>query len=217
MLDDALAECTGRHPAKRTGHFDGGAETLLWYLCERPRHDFGHRLRDVVPDLADRPGRLVRMLAQHRQGRGRLERQRPREHLVQHTAQGIDVRPGVRALPPALLRRHVVRRAHHHARGRHGRQRLAARDAEVRHLRRTVGSDQHVLGLDVPVNNALRVSRGEAVGDLNGERDGTGDGQAPGALDQTDEVLGQELHGDEVPAFCFPDLVDPDDVGVVDR
>ena len=44
------------------------------------------------------------------------ERQRPCHHLIQHHPQTPNVCAGIDCLPSRLLRRHVLRRAHYHAR-----------------------------------------------------------------------------------------------------
>ena len=59
------------------------------------------------------------------------------------------------------------------------RRRLVGGEAEVEDLDAPVARDEDVLGLDVPVDDALLVGGGEAVGHLDGVLDGLAHGQGP--------------------------------------
>ena len=115
--------------------------------------------------------------------RGRAtERQRARRHLVQHDAEREEVGARVELLAARLLRRHVRDRADRRARDssdsfavvrvRRRPTRVGGRSAdqlgqpEVEHLRLAARGDEDVGGLDVAMDDALRVRRVERVGDL---------------------------------------------------
>ena len=156
------------------------------------------------------------------------ERQSPGGHLVHHAAQRIDVAAAVDLvrLPRTLLRRHVRRRAHHHAGLR-----LAggialvvgdAGDAEVDDLDEVLLSlvdDQvDVVGLQVAVHDALAVRGLERLAALHQDR--PGDFQRDGDV-LPEQVLHrpalEELHH-EVVAVVLGDvsLDDFEDVFVAD-
>jgi hypothetical protein len=69
-----------------------------------------------------------------------------------------------------LLRREVLSRAHDRAGLGHLR-RARARDAEVRDLRVAVLVDDHVVRLEVPVDDAVAVGEARRLEDLNAEVD----------------------------------------------
>ena len=128
----------------------------------------------------ERPGALGHHPRHHRLGRASGERRVAGEHLVQHRAEGIDVR-AARDLPLAhrLLGAHVVRRAQAHPGLGHPRAaRLARRerDPEIGHQRLAV-VQQDVLRLDVPVHHAVAVGVVERRGDLGGDPHRVGHGE----------------------------------------
>ncbi len=166
------------HLTEGSGHLDRAAEPMFRGLLECPSNDVREGRGDVALDLANQPGRLVLVLLEDGQRSCGIKGEFARQHLVQHAAQGVDVRPGVCPFPPGLLGRHVVRGAHHHAGGRHGRQRLAPGNAEIGHFRSSIGRDQHVLGLDVPMHHTTSVGGREAVCDLQSKRGGGSGGKA---------------------------------------
>ncbi len=146
-----------------------------------------------------------------------LERPVADEHLVQHHAQGPDVRSAGHLLAPDLFRAHVGDRPD----GRTTLRQVDAGqlgDAEVQHLRDAVRRDQHVGGLDVPVDHPPLVSPAQPPGDLSGDVHGLRDRQrAPGdpVLDRLALVVG---HRDEQPAVLRrSDLVDRTEIRVVQR
>ena len=114
-----------------------------------------------------------------------MERSLSREHLVQDRAEREDVAAGVDELAADLLGRHVADGAHDEAglgarrcRREAGRARagsLGLRElgqAEVEDLHAAVARDEDVLGLQVPVDDALGVGGGESRGDLEPVTDG---------------------------------------------
>ena len=95
-----------------------------------------------------------------------VERQLLREHLVEHHADGVEVRAGTGGLARGLLGRHVLRRAEDRAVARdellavarRGMAWLDLRDAEIEHLHEVgvrVLLDEHdVVGLEVAMDDA---------------------------------------------------------------
>ena len=173
-------------------------------------------LSHLATHLADGPGLLVDVLPEHDHGRGALEGQLARQHLVEHAPQRVDIGPDVDCLPSRLLGRHVVRGAQQGARLRHRGERLGAGDAEVGDLRGAVVADEHVLGLYVTVDDVLGVGSGQRLGDLDGELDGAVDLHRPATLDEPGQALRQVLQRDEVASVVLAYLENTDDVGVVD-
>src|SRR5262249_6735792 len=153
-------------------------------LLEAPEDEYADRLRDLL-----RLGELARIVAQH--GAERLdrtvagERAASRQHLEEGGAEGEDVGAAVDRLAADLFRRHVARGADEELRTRSAAARdrvareaggagrlLDARDAEVEDLRPALVRQEDVVGLDVAVDDALPVRRGEALGDLTRDLDG---------------------------------------------
>ncbi len=106
-------------------------------------------------------------------GGGVLARKRrlASQHLEEHAPEAVDVGRRAYLLARELLGAHVYRGAHGHA----GLRELVlacfgarARDAEIGDERVTVG-EHHVLGLDIAMNDALRMRIAQRVGDF--ERD----------------------------------------------
>jgi hypothetical protein len=121
---------------------------------------------------------LVERRVQDLDGVAAVEGRPAREHLEQHGARGEEVAPRVEAVAGHLLRRHVARRAHQHARagqlaGRAGGgQKLRddrPRQPEVEQLD-AVRRQEDVRRLQVAVHDAARVQGRKRLEDL--ERDG---------------------------------------------
>ena len=162
------------------GEVVGGVEALFGVLLEAVAHDPLEAGGDVL--VGD--GEIRRVLLEDRRhrvrGRVAVERALAREHLVEDRAEGEDVAAGVGGPAAHLLGRHVAERAQHDARlraGGGGRKvgRLGALflvrqlgEAEVEDLDAAVLRDEEVLGLQVPVDDALLVRGRQAVGDLEG-------------------------------------------------
>ena len=123
------------------------------------------------------------MLAEEDLEGGALERWLTREHLVEHTAEAVDVAPGIDiAVAGGLLGAHVGGRAEAQSGfGQLGEvprpgclalaSRKRPRDTEVGHDRMT-RLEQDVLGLDIAMNHALAVGIVERVGDLTSDAEG---------------------------------------------
>ncbi len=118
--------------------------------------------------------------------------------------------------PLDLLRGHVVRRPHDLPGLGHVRLRFVD-ESEVQDFHLTVLAQVDVGGLQVAVDDALRVSEGEAVGDLLHDAEDLVDGERSAALDELLEVLALEkLHHHVEVAFFLDEIEDGDDVGMVE-
>src|SRR6266436_6802528 len=91
------------------------------------------------------------------------------------------------------------------------------RQTEIENLRLTSIRDEDVRGLDVPMDDALRMCRVESVGNLDAQIEHRFDLQRL-ASDPVPECLAfQQLHGDEGSPIGLINLVDRADVRVVQR
>ena len=115
-------------------------------------------------------------------------------------------------MPARLLRREVLRGADDRALLGHL-ARAGARDAEVRHLHVPLGIDEHVVRLDVAVDDAVSVREAECREDLPRVVDGDRDRRAAAREDQLLQRAPVEvLHRDVVGALGLAAVVDRDDV-----
>ena len=115
--------------------------------------------------------------------------------------------------PPGLLGRHVRGRSEHRARFRlhraaQGRRAVrrglfAACEAEVEELHPAVRRDFHVRGLEVAVDDALVVRRGECLGDLAGKRKRFLEWKRTGGEALRKVLSFDELHDEDVSSSCF--------------
>ena len=152
-------------------------KALLGRLFEAAAHDAqqrrGHREARV-----ELPGLRVEDRVPALDGRLTGERELRREALVENGAEREEIAARVGDAAAHLLGRHVPGGAHDRARLRQrqragGRRRAlgGAGHAEVEDLHLPVARDEQVVGLEISVNDALLVHRGEAVGDLRRELD----------------------------------------------
>jgi hypothetical protein len=196
---------------------------------ESPVRPLGHRARDHRvdlgrerrPQLAGDRRRVLDVRPQLRRIRVARVRHAPRERLVEHAAQRVDVRARVGAAALDLLGRRVVERADPLAGAR---ERLGVRrpgDAEVGEVG-VLGAaallDQDVRGLDVAVDEAAFVRGVERVGDLGDDARRAHPVQPVLRRQQRAQVGAPDpAHRDEQPPVGFAGLVDRDHVRVVDR
>ena len=194
--------------------------------------------RRIAGGVAGRQLRPVRLALQDlgervRHG-GAHERAAAGEHLVQHAAEGPDVRSLVDGAALRLLRRHVGGGSQDHARERapvHQRRRarelgagirgrvLGVRlgEAEVEHLDLPVRRELDVGRLQVPVHDALLVGLRERVRDLRGDPERLVDRDAP-AREPLGQVLAlHQLEREERHTVRLLEPVDGGDVRVVER
>ena len=117
---------------------------------------------------------LAHVLHRHRHLVLALERDLAGEHLVEDDAERVEVRLTGDGSAEGLLGGDVVGRAEHPAVRRQALLVERARDPEVGDLGRALLVDQHVLGLDVAVDDVARVRGAERAGDLDRVRDRLG-------------------------------------------
>ena len=141
------------------------------------------------------------------------------EQLVQQGADGVDVRRRGQLPGQSLLRSDVGGSAQHLARPRgerlHASEHLG--DAEVGHLQRSGRAEEQVLGLDVPVQDALAV--GVVQGAAGGEDDAARrlGGHTLGRDAVPHRPAGEQLHHQQTELVLLDVVEDGDDVGVVER
>ena len=110
-------------------------------------------------------------------GRFAAERALPREHLVQHETQREDVGAVIDRFPADLFGRHVANSTDDGAGVRDGigdrresvgaRHQRQFRDAEVENLQAAIASEKQVLGLQITMDDATLMRRGEPARDLH--------------------------------------------------
>ena len=233
--DGALEPFVGRRRGRFAAHrvevaaeLLGGAVAQLDGLLQAAVDERTQATGQLAPQGVGE-GRLVAQDGgEHLRRRAALERVAAGRHLEEHDAERKDVGARVHRLAARLLGGHVAGGAEHRpllgqvaagaAAGDLGLVVAADRlgDAEVEHLDAAVAGDHHVVGLEVAVEDALAVRRGERVHQRRG------DGEEaleldPVARDEALEGLAlDQLHGEEVAAVGLLDRVDGDDVGVVE-
>ena len=89
--------------------------------------------------------------------------------------------------------------------------------AEVEHLHRAVGPDDHVGRFEIAMNNAPRVRGGERVGHGNGHPERVGKPQALPRNQRIEAFAPHVLHHDEIVIGRRLDLVNRDDVRMIER
>jgi hypothetical protein len=104
------------------------------------------------------------MLRDDRDGVVAEERRPPRDHLVEHRAERVEIGARFGGSAECLLGRHVRDGADHHAFDGEARAIAGDREAEVAELRRAVGGQPDVARLHVAVDDAgvVRVLEGPA-------------------------------------------------------
>ena len=197
-----------------------GEAALDQPLQRRRQGDAVERRRRIAKDGGDRAG-----------VGGVLERPAPRRHLVQHHPERELVAAVVDLAALRLLGRHVGHGSEHRAGRGEGcgggrlvvaarlarRARLDASEPEVEHLGAAVRRDDHVLRLQVAVDDALGVRGGERVRHLGADRQQPLDRQAARREQAAQALPVDELHHDVVIRRRRPELVDRHDVRVVER
>ena len=186
-------------------------------LAHGLNHNIFQPLRDAGVQLPGAQGPGLNLLNSHADGGIRLKGEAAGEHLKEDDPGGVEVGPLVHdALPPGLLRADVVDRTDGPVRNGPGLGHGDLGDAEVHHLDAAVLFHHDVLGLDVPVNNAVVVGVAQGKHQLDTEGGGNVGTHHPHLLDvllQGD--AGDVLHDDDRVLAVQKDVVDLDDVGVV--
>ena len=197
--------------------FTRGGVAARRFLFEALQADRREVARHVGVDLRRRDGLGVDD-AHHRLRRCRLtERRAAREHLVEDCAERIHVCLRADAIVPRLhlLGSHVARAAHHRAGLRERAFHVhALREAEVREMRRALRVHEHVVWLQVAVQDAALMRELHGIGDGREQFRGL-----PGGERLATAVVGEifsvhEIHREIMLPAVLADLVDGDDVRV---
>jgi hypothetical protein len=150
-----------------------------------------------------------------------VERWPAGEHLVEHRADGEQIRSSVHRIARRVLRRHVARRAEYHSIAGERQQRALrlfdghARNAEVEQLRAVPGQED-VRGFQVAMQHAAAMQRTQGIEDLEGSFDRTAQWQCPARDPRGERLALEQLHRDEELALVFADFVQLTDVGMAD-
>ncbi len=199
----------------------GGLVAVLRVLGEGAEDDLVELRRDLRPQARRRLGQVVDVLHGDLDRRVARERHLAGEHLVENDAGRVEVGRRGHRRPARLLRREVLRGAHDRAGLGHLRGALA-RDAEVGHLQPRlvrlhllICRDEHVVRLDVAVDDPVPVREAERLEQLLRVRDGGSDRERAARHDQLLEAAALDhLHGDVVRPLGLAAVVDGDDVRV---
>ena len=195
-------------------HFRCRGIPVFWLQCHALENDLLQAHGDIGIQGGGLGGPAVDMLNGHRHRRLPVEGRTARHHLIHHNAQGIDIGPGVRVAALGLLRRDIV----HGAQGLLGQGVALAHDpgnAEVHDLDAAILQHHHIVGLDVPVDDAPAVGMLQALGDQHGKVQRLlpiEDALYLHILLQGDAV--DELHHQVIGRIRGGNVIDLDDVGV---
>ena len=132
-------------------------------------------------------------------------------HLIHRNPQGVQIAPGVAVAAFGLLRGNVMHGSHGRGSdslGGHG-----PGDPEISHFYLPVPGDQHILGLDIPVNNSCRMGSSNTITHLNGNAYHLFMGQSPFFLYiilQSNPVY--QLHNDKVQIFLVHHVEHADNI-----
>ena len=177
-------------------------------------------------------GQLRRVVFQdrgHGLGRGvAAESAHPGKHFVEHRTKCKDVAARIGGLAAHLLRRHVARRAHHHARrrvrtGEGGLVQFCAgflrqfRQSEIEDLDAPVLGDENVLGFQVAMDDSLLVRRRQSVRDLHAVLDRLTLRQCPFIEQRPQAFPLQQLGDQKRRAVVLTDVMNGENVGMVKR
>ena len=202
---------------QRAHHLARRFVALVRHLVHRLGDDTLECCRDRRRDGAQRPRLRRQDLIQHAVHRLSLEGPLVGEQLVQHAADGEDVRRGGDRAIGNLLGRHVGRCANDRA-GAGGVALLQACDAEVHDFHAAVGHDADVRRFDVAMNHAPLVREMETGEHFDRDVQLPLERERIPQRDHVGEIASlDELHRDEQLAFGLAEIVDRDDVGVLNR
>ena len=194
----------------------GALVSLGRVFGERLHHDLVEHVGQAGHDLGRFRRHRVHVLHRHRHRAVALEGDLAREHLEEHDADRVEVRPLVYPLALGLFRRKVLCRAEDGARLRHA---LVAgvRDAEVGDLHGARVVDEDVLRLHVAVDHAVLVGVGECREQAQRDADRVVAAEPAAPPDELFEGLALDvLHHDEVGAVEGAPVEDGDEVGVAE-
>ena len=204
-------------PLQILEHLPGGLVAAVRVFGHGLDGDVLQALRDGGIQLPGAEGPGLDLLNGNADGGVGLKGEPPGEHLKEDDPGGVEVGPLVNnAFPPGLFRADVVHRADGpviHGSGL-GHRHLG--DAEVHHLDAAVLFDHDVLGLDVPMDDAVVVGVAQGQHQLDAEGGSDVGAHHPHPLDvllQGD--AGDILHDNHRVAAIQKDIVDFDNIGVI--
>ena len=140
--------------------------------------------------------------------------------LVGGQGERVDVGGRAGELPIGLLGRHVGERSDHLAGGGQRRRPRDPGDPEVHQLRPSsraaVVADDHVLGLDVTVDDPAGVGVGERLAEVEGDLGDVAVVEHPGGAELVERLAGDQLGDQDRAAGVLTELVEGDDRRVVE-
>ena len=214
----SLHLCQPREQLTRT------RRTAIRRALQRRDHDVAKQLRNLgAVGRRLRRERIGLEPAKHAGHVVALSGKRTREQFEEDHAGRVDVRPHIEVVPEQLLRRHVGWSTHHAAGARQPRAVAAARwlgDAEVDQLHHLgfAGRDDHVVGLEIAVQDLRGMQRVEAAQDATDDEERLAPRQRSTTLHPRAEVFAlDELHHDAGQARGRrAEVCDRHNVGVAD-
>ncbi len=148
------------------------------------------------------------MLQCHTERRIPKKRHLSGHHFVQDHTQGINIRPLVCLFPVHLLRAHVIGGSDDHSLCRQSLVFLRPGNPEVHDLGVALLIDHDVLGFQIPVHDPQTVGLCQSVGHLQSDTQHIPQLELSQPFNNTLQVLPLHiLHGDEVGASCFVDVM----------
>ncbi len=219
VVVEAQPDAGAGGPARTVG--DGGGACQVEGEGVRGRRAIhgilGQSLHDHSGDRGGNPGRrggngVEVVLPQLADRQGRVERRRAGQQQVEHDSEGVQVRG--RSQPPTgdLFGGHVGGGSRRTA-GDDRRSFKDFCDAEVGDLEQAGGVEQHVVRLYVAVQHPMGVRAGQRCGHRQPHGAGPLRGQIGPATGQ--RPSGQELHDDQMQVVSLDIVVDPDHMRMV--
>ena len=159
-------------------------------LCQELHNETPEGRWDIRPQDLNGFGRLGQMRRRQLSYASAGERRRAGKHLVRHQAECVEIRAVIRlGIAERLFRRHVRRCADHQTDraerfvrvplvGIHSRSQCLCH-TEVGHQRIAIAVEQDVLGLDVPMNDAVSVGMGQGACKIAQQANGIANRQRP--------------------------------------
>ena len=151
----------------------------------------------------------------------------PAQHLVEHAAEREDVRASVDAVARHLLRRHVAERPEDDVRSGARERRTVAVERrelepaqgqpEIQDLDGAIVGQEHVLGLEVAMDDAARVRRGQTLGDRRANVHRIAPRHWPLRQPRPKRVPLEQLHDGDGHVVDDRELVNRQDAGVRER
>ena len=203
-----------------------GLETLGGILFKTMSDDPRHAGLDPCAVLRQFPWLLLQDGTQRFNRRAPLERLFPRHHLVDDRPEGEDVGSMIGRQPPDLFGRHVADGSEDHAWFRSQRRLLGGgaavqsrwpqlRQPEVENLDAPVRRDEHVLRLQIAMNDALRVRGRESSRQLRREVQGLPDRERRPANPFAQVLTLEQLRDDVRRSLVESEVVDGEDPRMV--